>query len=414
MNVFRKDKAGLSLPTGTKVPNHIALILDGNRRWARSRGLPTLQGHKAGFENALAIAEKSRDWGVHTMSVWGFSTENWDRSEEEIQYLMTLYRRFVDEIKKRAKREGIRFVHLGRKDRFPTDLMKHISGAEEETRQYTKHVLNVCLDYGGQDEIVRAVAAIVKKGIPADRITPDVISQYLDTHDQPYPNVDLLIRTSGEQRTSGFLLWQSHYAEMYWEPEHLPDFDLARLREAILDYSRRRRRFGGNDSEEHMKFNPKVLADLELAWHQELANGSNRERLRDLMAKYAKELYGFSKDLAKEAGLAMANAALHGRDEEWDKAKQSLKGLYGIVKRALKFAFEPETIADLEILLWRNGRNEQELKTLFAEKFRISVLQASKSAHLASLANIEISKQNWKQAHWYLQRCYEAIKERVA
>lgn len=413
MKVFQRKSDALTLPEGTKIPNHIALILDGNRRWARSRGLATLQGHKAGFENALRIAEQSRDWGVHTLTVWGFSTENWDRSQEEIQYLMMLYRRFVDEVRKRSKKEGIRFIHLGRKDRFPSDLMEHISSVEQETRYYTKHVLNVGLDYGGQNEIVRAVRSIVREGIDPEHIDVETIDAHLDTRDQPYPGVDLLIRTSGEQRTSGFLLWQSHYAEMYWEPSHLPDFDLGKLREAVLDYSRRRRRFGGNDAEEHMKFNPKVLADLELAWHQELAMGKS-ERLRDLMAKYTKELYGFSKDMAKEAGLAMANAVLYGRDEEWDKAKQSLKGLYGVVKRGLKFAFEPETIADLEILLWRNGRGEQELKTLFAEKFRISVLQATKSAHLATLADIEISKQNWKQAHWYLERCYEAIKERVA
>ncbi len=414
MNVFQKNSKELVLPAGTKVPNHIALILDGNRRWARSRGLPTLQGHNAGFDMGIKVAKAARDWGIHTFTIWGFSTENWDRSKEEISYLMKLYWRMVDEAKKIAKKEDVRFVHLGRKDRFPKDLIEYIHSVELETYHCKSHVMNVALDYGGHDEIVRAVQKIVRAGVRAEQIDEKLIEQFLDTGDQPYPYVDLFIRPSGEQRTSGLLPWQMHYAEYYWESDHLPDFTVEKLREAILDYSRRRRRFGGNDSEEHMKFNPKMLADLELAWHQELANGSNRDRLRDLMARYAKELYGFSKDLAKEAGVAMANAVLYGREEEWDKAKRSLKGLYGIVRRGLKFAFEPETIADLEILLWKNGRNEQELKTLFAEKFRISVLQASKSAHLATLANIELSKQNWKQAHWYLERCYEAIKERVA
>jgi len=408
-------KLTIEFPKGTKVPNHIAIILDGNRRWARARKMKPWEGHAAGYQAVKRVAKASRNLGVHTFTAWAFSTENWERPKAEVDELIRLLRKALHEVEEELHRERIRLVHLGRKDRLPSDVIEVLTRMESETVQYGQHhVFNIGLDYGGHDEIVRMVQKIITSGVDAGEVDEKMIERSLDTADQPYPYVDLFIRTSGEQRTSGLMPWQMHYAEFYWEQDHLPDFTTEKLREAILDYSRRRRRFGGNDVEGHMKFDPKALADLELAWRRELANGSNRERLRDLMANYAKELYGFSKDLAKEAGFAMANAVLYGRDEEWGKAKQSLKGLYGIVKRALQFAFDPETIADLEVLLWRNGKHEHELKTFFAEKFRISVLQASKSAHLAALADIEIAKQNWKQAHWYLEKCYEAIKERVA
>jgi len=140
----------LALPKGTIVPNHIAIILDGNRRWARSRGLPTLQTAKA-----------SRGWGVHTFTVWGFSTENWDRDSKEISYLQKLFRKMVDVIKKEAKKDDIRFIHLGRKDRLPKDLVAYIEEVEEETKNNKTCVFNVALDYGGHDEILRATRKII-------------------------------------------------------------------------------------------------------------------------------------------------------------------------------------------------------------------------------------------------------------
>ncbi len=394
------------LPADTKVPSHIAIILDGNRRWARSRGLHTLQGHKAGFEAGLRIADAARDFGVHTLTVWGFSTENWDRSEEEIGYLMTLYKQMVDEIVKRSEKEGIRFVHLGRKDRFPKDLMAYIAKIEEQTRHNTKHVFNVALDYGGKDEILRATKKIIEAGIKAEDLDEKVFEKYLDTGDQPYPYVDLFIRPSGEQRTSGLMPWQMTYAEYYWELDHLPDMTPEKLRDMIVDYSRRRRRFGGNDVEEHLKFDPKIAAGLEMSFRKNL----NKEAV----VKYVKEQYGLSKQLAIDAGTHMYAALKHGEQKEWESAKKSLTGLYKHVKRNLGLAFEPELVASFEVNMWRDGTTESKLREYYAEKYRISDFQAAKSAHLAFLANTEIVKHNFDKARGYLEKFYAALKERVA
>jgi len=201
------------LPKGTIVPNHLAIILDGNRRWARARGMPTLYGHKAGFEAGLAMARASRKWGIHTFTVWGFSTENWDRSDEEISYLFKLFRKMVRIIEKEAEDDDIRFVHLGREDRLPENLVKYIREVEEKTKNNKSHVFNVALDYGGHDEILRAVKKIAVDKVPAEKIDEKLFASYLDTGDQPYPYVDLFLRTSGEQRTSGFMPWQMNYAE---------------------------------------------------------------------------------------------------------------------------------------------------------------------------------------------------------
>jgi undecaprenyl diphosphate synthase len=414
------DMAGkteaVTLPPGTKVPDHIALILDGNRRWARARGKPTLEGHLAGFNAGMKVAQAARDWGVHTFTVWGFSTENWDRSREEIDYLMTLYWKMVDEVRNKAKKDGIRFVHLGRKDRFPADLVKHITEVEDETRQYAKHVFNAALDYGGHDEILRAVNKILdvrSKMSDKREVTEKEFAGYLDTGDQPYPYVDLFIRTSGEQRTSGLLPWQMCYAEYYWELEHLPDMTPEKLRDSILDYSRRRRRFGGNDKEEHLKFNPKLVARLELDFRRAMALGAN-EKLRDIAIAYVKEQYGLSKELAVTAGVHMASALIHQERSEWLEAKKALKDLFEVVKKNLGLAMEPELVADLQIRLWQNGSSEENLRKLYSETYRVSDFQASKSAHLAYLANNEISKNNFAKAKGYLEKFYAALKERVA
>jgi len=242
------------LPKGTKIPNHLAIIPDGNRRWARARGLHTLQGHKAGFDRAIELGRAARDMGIHTVTLWGFSTENWDRSPSEIKYLMKLYEKLINDHLKEAMERKVKIVHLGRKDRLPNFLVKKILYAEDKTKDNDKYVMNIAIDYGGHDDIIRATQKIIAANIKPDKVTKKLFEKYLDTHNQPYPYVDLLIRTSGEQRTSGLLLWQMEYAEMYWENVHLPDFDSNRLKRAILDYSRRRRRFGGNDVEKHLSF----------------------------------------------------------------------------------------------------------------------------------------------------------------
>lgn len=409
------NKDAISLPEGTKIPNHVALICDGNRRWARSRGLPTLEGHRMGFEAAKKIAKSARQLGIHTMTAWIFSTENWDRSPEELSYLMDLYRQFLKTARKEAREDGVRVVHLGRKDRLPADIIELIKTIEDETRDNLKFVLNVALDYGGKDEIARAVnkyVAALNSGKESRPMDEKVMLDYLDTCDQPYPMVDMLIRTSGEQRTSGLLIWQAAYAELYWELEHLPDFSIEKLREAVLDYSRRRRRFGGNDKEEHMKFKPAAVAKLELDWRRELPLGES-DRFRDLVIKYVKEQYGLSKELAKTAGISMAKALIYREQKDWAKAKIALKELYEVVKKNLNLAMEPELVANIEVDMWQDP-SEQKLRQLYAETYRVSDMQMSKAAHLAMLANGEMEKKNWDKAKSYSEMFYKALKERVA
>ncbi len=420
----------ITLPKGTAIPNHIAIILDGNRRWARAKGLSTLQGHKAGFEAGLAVARASREWGVHTFTVWGFSTENWDRSPDEINYLQILFKKMVDVIKKEAKKDNIRFIHLGRKDRLPKDLIKYIAEVEEETKNNKSHVFNVALDYGGHDEIVRATQKIVEAGIPSSKINEKLFTSYLDTKDQPYPYVDLFIRTSGEQRTSGFLPWQLNYAEYYWELLHLPDMNAEKLRDIILDYSRRRRRFGGNDTLEHLRFNPELSAKLEISWWR-LRNIPEGMRFRDYAMKHLKEQFGLSKTLAKEAAKLLIESLAEEKDEKFDKATAKMKKFYELIKGELKLAFEPKIVALLEVKMNKElaGKDsiegsfeaEQTAKELYAEVYRISLFQAAKAARLRVMAGIErnlaeagMGENHWEKAEDYLQKYYHALKERVA
>ena len=254
-------KEDIVLPPGTRVPHHIAIIPDGNRRWARARGKPTFFGHKKGFDVAPKIARACRDFGVHTVTIWAFSTENWKRSKEEVDYLMKLYEKFVDDHLRDAMKENVKIVHLGRKDRIPKVLAKKMADAEEKTKANSKYIMNIALDYGGQDEVLRAIEK-AQEDIASGKIGPEKLSEvayvdengnnhyylenYLDTAGEPYPCPDLLIRTSREQRYSGFLMWQGAYVEYYWEPDHFPDFTKEKLAAAIIDWSGRERRFGGN------------------------------------------------------------------------------------------------------------------------------------------------------------------------
>jgi undecaprenyl diphosphate synthase len=424
-------KSKISLPKGTKIPDHIAIIPDGNRRWARARGLNTLEGHKKGFDRAVALARAARRLGVHTITLWGFSTENWDRTPSEIAYLMKLYEKLVDDYLKEAKKENVKIVHLGRKDRIPKSLLKKIEYAQEETKDNTRHVMNIAIDYGGQDDILRAVKNIIREGVAADAVDKALFEKYVDTQGQPYPYVDLMIRTSGEQRTSGFLLWQSAYTETYWENDHFPDFSPEKLKEAILDYSRRRRRFGGNDSVEHLSFNPEVAANLELNWWR-LRKIPEGTRFRDYAAKHVKEQFGLSKSLAADAAKYMIEA-MHeeGNGRNWDRAIGKLKKFYKLIKDELKLAFEPSIVASLQVKFWRDvadkegieavGDAEETAKKLYAEVYRISLFQAAKAAHLRVLANIErnlaergFGEHHWKRAEDYLQKFYTALNERVA
>lgn len=251
--------------TELNIPNHVAIIPDGNRRWARSRKLPTLVGHSKGFDKANEVIRKGRDLGVHTMTLWAFSTENWNRSQEEVDYLMKLYEEKVDKHLEEAKKEDVRIYHLGRKDRIPESLRNKIIQAEEETKDKTKHVLNIALDYGGHDELLRAMGRAYKDIEEGNKSVEDLsnvvgkyngkypyyeFKNYLDTMEQPYPYVDLLIRTSGEQRVSGFLSWQLAYCEYYFAKVHMPAFGEKEFVEALKDFSNRERRFGGDSKKQ--------------------------------------------------------------------------------------------------------------------------------------------------------------------
>ena len=251
------------LPKNIRLPKHVVLIPDGNRRWARSQGKTTFFGHQKGFDVATQVLRAGRQMGIHTMTIWAFSTGNWDRSKTEISYLMRLYASLIDTNLKEAIKDKVRIIHLGRKDRIPKYLLKKITEAEEKTKDFTNNILNIALDHGGHDDIIRNLDA----NSPS-QFTERSITNLLDTRDQPHPQPDLIIRTSGEQRTSGILCWQAEQAEMYWINNLFPDFTPEQLSFALIDYSRRRRRFGGNDKELHLKFNPKKVARAELEFYQ--------------------------------------------------------------------------------------------------------------------------------------------------
>lgn len=401
------------LPKGTVVPSHIAMILDGNRRWARARGLKPWEGHYYGFRAVEKLAEAARELGVHTFTVWAFSTENWERSQEEIDAIMNLFRKALRTKEKEFHRDQVALVHLGRKDRLPPDIAKELTRIEAETSQYSEnHVFNLAVDYGGRDEIVRAAQKMVDNGVKT--VDEKTFASYLDTAGQPYPEPDLFIRTSGEQRTSGLLPWQLSYTEFYFEEKHLPDFTPNDLKTAILDYSRRRRRFGGNDAEEHFKFDPKILAKLELKWWR-LGKIPEGVSFREYAEDHVKEQYGLSKKLAKDAAICMYEAVKYQEKKKWKEAKVSLKKLYRLIKSEVKLAFEPELAASLEVQMRQSqGEDETASKEFLAEVYRISLFQAAKAAHLKVLANMERNKGNWDKAEDYLQKYYSALKERVA
>lgn len=407
----------VSVPKDTVIPSHIAMILDGNRRWARSRGMKPWQGHYHGYKAIDKLALSARDLGVHTFTVWAFSTENWSRPKAEIDAIMDIFRKALKEKEKEFHRDRVALVHLGRKDRLPADIRKHLIKIETETAKYKAHnVFNLAVDYGGRDEIVRATQKIIQAGVAPEKVDTKLFESYLDTAGEPYPYVDLFIRTSGEQRTSGLMPWQMDYAEYYWEEGHLPDFTPEKLKAAILDFSRRRRRFGGNDAVEHFDFKPELAAKLELSWWR-LANIPQGEAFAHYAMRHLKEQYGLSKKLAKEAAGYMLEAVLEEKSEKWVKATSSLKKFYKLIKNELKLAFEPELVASLEVKFRQElggDRAEETQRELLGEVYRISLFQAAKAAHLRVLASVEAKLGNWDKAEGYLQKYYRALKDRVA
>jgi undecaprenyl diphosphate synthase len=226
-----------------RVPRHVAIIMDGNGRWAKSRGLPRLAGHRAGTENLRPILEASVEFGIEILTIWAFSTENWRRPETEVQGLLRILRRMIRRELKELHKQGVQLRHMGRLDRLPRELQKEVLEAIELTKDNDRIILNVAFDYGGRAEIVQAVQKVIRDGIPPEEVDEALLSRYMYTAGQPDP--DLIVRTSGELRTSGFMMWQAAYAEYYITPTFWPDFGREELYEALVEYSQRDRRFGG-------------------------------------------------------------------------------------------------------------------------------------------------------------------------
>lgn len=224
------------------VPRHVAIIMDGNGRWAKARNLPRAAGHRAGTENLRRILNAARDLGIEMVTVYAFSTENWGRPEPEVRILMALLEQFIDSELENLNRQGVRIRHLGRTTGVAANLIAKIKRAQEATRNNNQLTLNVAFNYGGRAEIVDAVRQVVAEGIAPTEIDEQVIAQHLTTAGLPDP--DLIIRTGGDMRLSNFLIWQAAYAEFYSTPTFWPDFDEQELRRALQTFQQRERRFG--------------------------------------------------------------------------------------------------------------------------------------------------------------------------
>ena len=225
-----------------KVPNHVAIILDGNGRWAQARGLNRSFGHKAGFDNLKSLSLYVFDKGIKYLTVYAFSTENFKRSIEEVSFLMNL---FIEKFHKEFeayKKENIKVVFSGRREGLREDVLSAMDKITRETANNTKGVFNICLNYGSQFEIVDAVKNVIKDGVKEEDVTIELFNKYMY---QDLPSIDLMIRTSGEYRLSNFMLWQMSYAEFYFPNVHFPDFNKDEFDKAILEYTKRDRRFGG-------------------------------------------------------------------------------------------------------------------------------------------------------------------------
>ena len=237
----------MALDSNMVIPAHVALILDGNGRWAKNRGLPRTFGHKEGCITVEKTVETAARMGIKYLTVYGFSTENWKRSEEEVGALMQLFRYYMVRLLKIAAANNVRVKMIGDRRRFAQDIIDGINRLEEETKNNTGLTFVIAVNYGGRDEIRRAAGKLaedVKEGrLQPEDITESVFASYLDTADIPDP--DLLIRTSGELRLSNYLLWQLAYTELYVTDCLWPDFDEKELEKAIIQYNKRDRRFGG-------------------------------------------------------------------------------------------------------------------------------------------------------------------------
>jgi len=223
-------------------PQHVAIIMDGNGRWAEHRRLPRLMGHKAGGDNIGPVVKIFSDYGVKYVTLYAFSTENWNRPKLEVAGLLSLLTRRIDKEARSFHKENVRLIHVGRLDRLSQKLRQKMEAAVELTRNNTGLTLCLAFDYGGRDEIVQAARRLNSESVPHSKIDETVLGQYLYTAGIPDP--DLIIRTGGEMRLSNFLLWQAAYSELYFTPVLWPDFGRKEIEEALSEYRRRQRRFG--------------------------------------------------------------------------------------------------------------------------------------------------------------------------
>lgn len=225
-----------------QLPTHVGIVLDGNRRWAKTKGLPAIQGHRHGMDVLKDVSFHAFERGVQYLSAFVFSTENWQRAEDEVNYLMDLTVKAVEKYLDEFHERGIKVVILGRRKGVRQKVLDAIARTEEKTKDNTQGTLALCFNYGGKEEIVDAVKHIVAEGFTPQEISSEVIAGSL--YCPEIPDVDLIIRTSGEERTSGFMLYRAAYAELCFVKKHWPDFTVGDFDAALLDYQTRARRFG--------------------------------------------------------------------------------------------------------------------------------------------------------------------------
>jgi undecaprenyl diphosphate synthase len=228
--------------TLSRIPTHIAIIMDGNGRWARARGLPRLAGHRAGTENLRRILTACVEFGIKILTIWAFSTENWRRPQEEVRGLMDIVEQVIDRELSELHKNGVRLRHVGRLEGISRPLQAKVRRATELTQNNDRLILNVAFNYGGKAELLDAIKRMIADGLRPEDIDEERVTSYLYTAGLPDP--DMIIRTGNECRISNFMLWQGAYSEYYFTPVLWPDFDKEELRKALEDYARRERRFG--------------------------------------------------------------------------------------------------------------------------------------------------------------------------
>jgi undecaprenyl diphosphate synthase len=237
----------------TRIPQHIAIIMDGNGRWAERRHQPRIAGHRAGTENLRRIIKACVEFSVPYLTVYAFSTENWKRPQDEVEGLLNILSEMLEKELDELHKQGVKLVHMGRLEQLREPLQSKVKSAMDLTKDNQQLTLCIAWNYGGRDEIVHAVQKILREKISPEEVTEKVFSEHLYTAGIPYP--DLVIRTSGEMRTSNFMLWQSAYSEWFFTPVLWPDFDKEELRKAIIDFGKRERRFGSRPNVEGSEYN---------------------------------------------------------------------------------------------------------------------------------------------------------------